>query len=339
MQRILVPEAAVYLIMEDLQSTYSNAIKILRESVEYGVAMFPDTGGDNEEGTKAADEVVKARARVRRKQLLEEMEIEQRGSSEMEIELELSRPSSPPKPIIAKSRSRRGKAGAKSVTNMSESEQGVVATDWDEPRILTQCPPTAKSRKPMSGYRSDASNASVASRTSTRSMTRNQVVNTRTAQLSDPPPLPPSQPTKRQESASSFRAKTPSHGSSDVEVISDRDTRTTRSRTLDRIKLIPRPPLTDSKSPGKGSGKPALTNSTPYTDSDDELLNSSPFNVKRHVLQRALSTGLEDLEMEETPKLQKTSIMKLHADPWGISTTPTLQESWIPTPPALLFHF
>jgi hypothetical protein len=323
--------------MEDLQSTYSSAIETLRESVEYGVAMFPDTGGDNEEGMKAADEVVKERARVRRKQLLEEeMDIQQRESSEMEVELVLTQHSLLPKPIIPKnSRSRRGRVGKTSIINMSESERDMVVVDWDEPQILTQRPPTAKSRKPTSGYRSDASNtsnASVASRTSTRSMKRNQI-DTRTTHHLDPPPLPSSQAVKRQELASSYRAKTPSDRSSDVELISDHDTRSTRSRTRNATKPVPQPSPEDSKSIRKGSKKPVLSESTLDTDSDDDLLNSSPFNVRRHVSQRSLSTGLEDLDMEETPKLQKIGPTKLNADPWGVLKTPTRQVSWIPPPP------
>lgn len=313
--------------MEDLQSTYSNAVKTLRESVEYGVAMFPDTGGDDEEGMKAADDVVKERARARRKQLLEEeSEIQQRESSEMGVELELSRTSSPPKPIIPKkSHSRRGKAGAKPVTSASESERDMVVMDWDEPRTIAQNPPTANSRKPTSGYRSDASNASdasVASRVSTRSMKRNQV-DTRTTQPLRLPRLLSSQPIKQHDSASLYRAKTPSDGSSDVEVISDNNTR-------DGTELVPQPSLKDSKNVGKGPKKSVLTESTPDTDSDDELLNSSPFSVRRHVLQRSLSTGLEDLDMEETPKLQKSGSTKLNTDPWGILKTPTRRVSWAP---------
>ena len=329
-QRILVPEAAVYLIMEDLQSTYSSAIKTLRESVEYGVAMFPDTGGDNDEGMKAADDVVKERARVRRKQLLEEeMEIQQQ-SSEMEVELEISRPSSPPKPTTPKKiYSKRSKAGVRLASDTSESERDMVMVNLDEPQILTQRPST-KSRKPASGYRSDASNASVASRTSTRSMTRKQTsgVNTRTTQPSDPlPPLPASQPPKQQNSASSYRARTPSDHSSDVEVISDHSTRSTRSRTRQGTKSVPQPLPQSSRSVGKLSKKSVCIESTPNTDSDDELLNSSPFNVGRHVSGRTLSAELGGLDVDETPKPQKIGNMKLNPDPWGISDTPTRQVS------------
>jgi len=326
--------------MEDLQSTYLSAIKTLRESVEYGVAMFPDTGGDNEEGMKAADDVVKERARVRRKQLLEEeMEI-QKHSSEVEVELEISRLSSPPKPTTPKkSRFKRSKAGVKLVTETSESERDMVMVDLDEPQILTQRPPVTKSRKPTSGYRSDASNASnasnasVASRASTRSMTRKRTskVNTRVTQSSDPPPpLPASQPPKQQNSTSSYRANTPSDHSSDVEVISDHSTRSTRSHTRKGTRSVPQPPPKNSKSVDKRSTKSARIESTLDTDSDDELLGSSPFSVGRHLSQRTLSVELEDLDVDETPKPQKIGSMKLNPDPWGIVNTPTRQVNYLP---------
>jgi hypothetical protein len=334
-QRILVPEAATHLIIEDLQSTYSNAMWTLRESVEYGVAMFPDTGADNEEGMRAADDVVKERARARRKQLLEEeMEVQQQ-SSEMEVELEISRPSSPPRPITPKkARSKRSKAGAGMTTDASESERDMVVVDPDEPWILTQRPCATKSRKPTSGYRSDvsnASNASVASRTSTRSMTRKQSsrVDTRTTQLSDSlPPFPASQPPKRQDATSSYREKTPSDHNSDVEVISDHSTRSTRSRTRHGTKSTPQPPVEGSKGTSKRSVKSTRTESTLDVDSDDELLNSSPFNVGRYVSRRTLSAELGDLDVDETPKPQKIGIVKLNPDPWSISNTPTHQVSW-----------
>jgi hypothetical protein len=341
-QRILVPEAAVCLIMEDLQSTYLNAIKTLRESVEYGVAMFPDTG-DNEEGIKAADDVVKERAKLRRKQLLqEEMEIQERDSSEMEVELALSRPSSPPMPITPKkSRSKRGNAGTNLVTETSESERDMAVID--ELQIFTQRPPTAKSRKPTSGYRSDASNvsnASVASRT--RSVTRKQSSkpDARTTQPSDLPPMPSFQPPTRQESAFSYRAKTPSDRSSDVEIISDHSTRSTRSRTRGGPKNVPQQALKNSNSAGKRQGDPAPKESTPDTDTDDELLKSSPFNVKRHVSHRRSSTEMEDLDVDETPKLQKFGKVKSSTHPRENLKTPTRQVTRTPNHPmTILFTF
>lgn len=345
-QRILVPEVAVRLIMEDLHSTYASALKTLRESVEYGVAMFPDTGGDNEEGTKAADEVVKERARARRKQLLEE-EIEiQQCASEMEVELEIMRPSTPPEPSSPKkSRSKRGKAGGKFRTDSSESEQSVEMVDLYEPHTLAPRPPTTKSRKPTSGYRSDASNASnasLASRASTRSMTRKQTskIEAGTLQTSDPPlPPPASQPPKRKESGVSYRVKTPSDRGSDVEIVSDHSTRSTRRGTRGGTKPVPQQPPGNSKSADERSTKPAHTESAPHTDPDDELLDSSPFNVGRYLSRRTLSTEIGDLEMDETPKPQKTVSMKLNPDPWGVSKTPTRKVSPYPVPRSLFFTY
>ncbi|KAK1218659.1 hypothetical protein PQX77_018647 [Marasmius sp. AFHP31] len=57
-QRILVPEVAVCLIMEDRKtrgaSDYNEAVHVLRDSAAYGVAMFPDdgSGGASGEGSR-----------------------------------------------------------------------------------------------------------------------------------------------------------------------------------------------------------------------------------------------------------------------------------------------
>lgn len=67
-QRVLVPEAAVYMIMEDLHEDYREAVKTLRESSKYGVAMFPD----NNSTSAAGEKIVMERARVRRREIEEE---------------------------------------------------------------------------------------------------------------------------------------------------------------------------------------------------------------------------------------------------------------------------
>ena len=43
-QYVLLPETAVLLIMEDMLQTREEAIRTMRESASYGVAMFPDDG-------------------------------------------------------------------------------------------------------------------------------------------------------------------------------------------------------------------------------------------------------------------------------------------------------
>lgn len=101
-QRVLVPEAAVRLVMEDLGQSRARAIRTLRESASYGVAMFPDEqehtpgkgkpkGKGRGKGTRqgkerevdaememdAGERIVRERAAARRKQLeQEEMEEE-----------------------------------------------------------------------------------------------------------------------------------------------------------------------------------------------------------------------------------------------------------------------
>ncbi|KAI0630608.1 RTC4-like domain-containing protein [Trametes polyzona] len=79
---VLVPEAALNLIMADLGLPRADALKTLRESVEYGVAMFPadegeggksaEDGDGNRSVLTAGERIIMERARARRKVLEEE---------------------------------------------------------------------------------------------------------------------------------------------------------------------------------------------------------------------------------------------------------------------------
>lgn len=73
-QRILVPEAALTLIMEDTGQDRIQAVRTMRESAGYGVAMFPDTSEGHEVG--AGEDIVLERARARRRQLDDEERME-----------------------------------------------------------------------------------------------------------------------------------------------------------------------------------------------------------------------------------------------------------------------
>ncbi len=77
-QLVLVPEAAVALIMQDLDQSREQAIQTLRESAEYAVAMFPDDHGHAE--GEAGDDIVRKRAIARRKLIESEGEDEGDGS-------------------------------------------------------------------------------------------------------------------------------------------------------------------------------------------------------------------------------------------------------------------
>ncbi|KAI0788711.1 RTC4-like domain-containing protein [Abortiporus biennis] len=80
-QHILVPEAALALIMEDMKKSRQECIKILRDSAEYGAAMFPDEQGSGEKEAEVVEEIVKKRARKRRKALEDEERSESGGTS------------------------------------------------------------------------------------------------------------------------------------------------------------------------------------------------------------------------------------------------------------------
>ena len=73
-QRILVPEAALALIMEDTGQDRIEAVRTMRESAGYGVAMFPDTSEGL--GIGAGEDIVLERARARRRQLDDEERME-----------------------------------------------------------------------------------------------------------------------------------------------------------------------------------------------------------------------------------------------------------------------
>ena len=120
-QLILVPEAAVSLIREDLMQERAPALKTLRASTEYGVAMFPDE--DNEAGER----IVEQRARTRRKEL------------EAAGELVLGEGDA------QSSKKKRGKA-SKKVTQTDDSDVVMVT---DPPRTNVPRPkPRQKKREP-----------------------------------------------------------------------------------------------------------------------------------------------------------------------------------------------
>jgi len=73
-QRILVPEAALALIMEDTGQDQAQAVQTMLESAGYGVAMFPDTSEGPEVG--AGEDIVLERARARRRELEDEERME-----------------------------------------------------------------------------------------------------------------------------------------------------------------------------------------------------------------------------------------------------------------------
>jgi len=106
-QRILVPEVALHLIMEDKglsDGDMKEALTILRESSAYGVAMFPEDGGEWDGGKKqeengkigVGDRIVMERAKKRRKELEEE---EREEKERKVVKEQQSRPRPRPRPV------------------------------------------------------------------------------------------------------------------------------------------------------------------------------------------------------------------------------------------------
>ena len=156
-QRVLVPEAATRLIAQDLNSSVEEALVTLRESVQYGVAMFPDTDSkravvDEDDGEMGvADKIVMERARARRK----ELEVEERLEKEM-VE-EAARKAKTKKEKASKGSKDTRKANTEVVTAESDSCQS-EASAWSQrtkprPRIKQR---TAARDAPAQDEESDA---------------------------------------------------------------------------------------------------------------------------------------------------------------------------------------
>ncbi|KAI5895137.1 uncharacterized protein SCHCODRAFT_02618683 [Schizophyllum commune H4-8] len=103
LQRVLLPEAGLRLIEEDRARGAADALRTLRESAKYGVAMFPDDSGvggrqslgGSGGGGGVADGIVMARAARRRQQI----EAEERREEEEEAANARARPRPKPRPV------------------------------------------------------------------------------------------------------------------------------------------------------------------------------------------------------------------------------------------------
>ena len=179
-QRVLVPEAAVGLIMQDLHMDRDEAIVTLRESSQYGVAMFPDTstgkgaafGADDDDDV--ADRIVMERAKARRLEIEQEEKIEEQMLKEEQ----------------AKRRSRaqidrkeKARLRAEQLKTSKESASREVSeTSESEYRCggLKKIP-KAGPRTAMDSETDNMSVDSFTSRRSTRSRTRNRTIHLATS--------------------------------------------------------------------------------------------------------------------------------------------------------------
>lgn len=148
-QRILVPEVALRLIMEDrgLKGLMGaeTALQVLRDSTAYGVVMFPEDSGegarrnDHKLDAGVGDRIVMERARKRRK----EIEIEEGGNlEEVEMEAFLWESETERGGREGTRRQRSRIVGGGSGSNGAESSRG---SELDDDRALVR--PSRKSRR------------------------------------------------------------------------------------------------------------------------------------------------------------------------------------------------
>ncbi|KAJ6631515.1 RTC4-like domain-containing protein [Mycena sp. CBHHK59/15] len=166
-QRILVPEVGMRLVMQDLLlevdelSDKKQAVAVLRESASYGVAMFPEDGGEwagvsgkkkeeEEEEMGVAELMVMERARKRRK----ELEIEEREEDEM---WRLQQAKEEAKKEKQKAEIAKEKRRAKRKAREQEVESIVVAPIATRPRPRPKFKPTPATG---SGMDTDTSSSS-----------------------------------------------------------------------------------------------------------------------------------------------------------------------------------
>lgn len=120
--RVLVPEAARLLIMEDMDISAESALLVLQDSRKYGMAKFPDAGGDEDIGMGIG---LKARMKV--------------GMERAKKEEEEWREEDKAKKIARQKKKGKGKAG-----DMSSS--GVESTDTES--IASTRSTTGKRKEP-----------------------------------------------------------------------------------------------------------------------------------------------------------------------------------------------
>ncbi|PPR01464.1 hypothetical protein CVT24_001868 [Panaeolus cyanescens] len=163
-QRVLVPEVAVRLIMDDQfldgDEGMQKAIIILRESSAYGAAMFPDDSADAgkkkaEDGLAASEQIVFERAMKRRKELEEEDLREEQARKEEE------------EAMITSEKEKEQKPRRQRTTRARESD----AQDSDAPIIPTKPKPRPRPvAKPFpGGFNANPSLESLPSGTRSRS--------------------------------------------------------------------------------------------------------------------------------------------------------------------------
>lgn len=73
---VLLPEVTLSLITEDIEGSFADALRTMRESSRYGSLIFPSGDDSTLEDVDVGDHLVLERAEVRREQVLIEDRVE-----------------------------------------------------------------------------------------------------------------------------------------------------------------------------------------------------------------------------------------------------------------------
>lgn len=167
-QHILVPEAAVRLISQDLCVDIKDAIVTLRESAQYGVAMFPDTSENKRKGAGVdddemgvADRIVMERARARRKELAEEEKVEEEILKEERAAQRVKARESRREKALERAQQAKTRARAEDKVEVDTSEMSEASGTYRTRRGTRQRPVTADSESDAMSVDSVTSRRSV----------------------------------------------------------------------------------------------------------------------------------------------------------------------------------
>ncbi|KAF9038233.1 RTC4-like domain-containing protein [Panaeolus papilionaceus] len=142
-QRVLVPEVAVRLVMEDQslsgEAGMKTALTVLRESSSYGAAMFPDdsaeAGKKKDVGLEASEQIVFDRAMKRRKELEEQDLLEEQARQEEEA-MDLGEA-----PEVEKTGKRKAtRAGAQESDGQDSDYPPITAKPRPRPKPIAKTP-------------------------------------------------------------------------------------------------------------------------------------------------------------------------------------------------------
>ncbi|TFK69325.1 hypothetical protein BDN72DRAFT_619972 [Pluteus cervinus] len=346
-QRILVPEVGVRLIMQDQQlfgdSGREDALQVLRDSTTYGVAMFPEGGsewGDNhtgsssralneEEGMDIADQIVMERARKRRKQLEAEGQWDHHGG---DTEVESLTESESRKASKRKGKAKAVKKPSKDVVDITEGPQ---QPSRPRPRPVAK---SASRPSPDSAPTVEPPQEEFASRPKPRPRPR-PVSRAATPATEEDEPMPGSSPVRPKpkprlrgpgaDNAPSNPPRRVVSGGTDVDLnlcSSDSDASVKSSKSYKRktaIKPKPKPttssycPIDDilassPKIPTKQKPKPTVASS--YCPIDDIIASSPKTPRPRAVRSPSLEITSQNM-VEDTPRpLKAMSSIKSASD-------------------------